>query len=139
LEEYIRSFRDVKNKLASLGTPIPSSILAQGMLNGLPPTYDSLIQSIGQAAILPMFEQLGTKLLVEFNRLKARAIQTGDDRSTVEDQSSRQRKSINSWVSSFKYNSFKLQKDRAWWIIQTTLRKKGAGIRRTANVLIRLW
>jgi hypothetical protein len=79
LEEYIRSFRDVKNKLASLGTPIPSSILAQGMLNGLPPTYDSLIQSIGQAAILPMFEQLGTKLLVEFNRLKARAIQTGDD------------------------------------------------------------
>jgi hypothetical protein len=79
MEEYVKSFRELKNKLASLGAPVPSGMLIQGMLNGLSATYDSLIQSIGQSVILPTFEQLGAKFLVEFNRLKAKAIQIGDE------------------------------------------------------------
>jgi hypothetical protein len=73
MEEYIRSFREVQNKLASLGVPFPTGTLTQGMLNGLPSAYDSLIQSIGQAIVLPTFEQLGARLLVESNRLKGQS------------------------------------------------------------------
>jgi hypothetical protein len=47
MKEYVRSFREIKNKLASLGAPISTATLTQGMLNGLPSSYDSLIQSIG--------------------------------------------------------------------------------------------
>jgi hypothetical protein len=83
MEEYIRSFREIKNKLASLGAPIPVGTLIQSMLNGLPSSYDSLIQSVEQSAALPSFEQLGAKLLVEFNRLKARAIQIGDEEALI--------------------------------------------------------
>jgi hypothetical protein len=83
MEEYNKSFREIKNKLASLGAPIPVGTLTKSMLNGLPSSYDSLIQSVGQSAALPGFEQLGAKLLVEFNRLKARAIQIGDEEALI--------------------------------------------------------
>jgi hypothetical protein len=58
-------------------------MLTQGMLNGLPTTYDNLIQSIDQSIVLSTFEQLGAKFLVEFNRLKARAIQTRDEEALI--------------------------------------------------------
>ena len=83
MEEYVRSFKELKNKLASLGAQVPSGMLIQGMFNGLPTTYDNLIQSIGQSMALLTFEQLGAKLLVEFNKLKARAIQTKNEEALI--------------------------------------------------------
>lgn len=47
MEEYVRSFKELKGKLASLGAQVPSGMLIQGMLNGLSTTYDNLIQGIG--------------------------------------------------------------------------------------------
>jgi hypothetical protein len=47
MEEHVKLFREVKNKLASLGAQIPTWTLTQGMLNGLSSSYDSLIQSRG--------------------------------------------------------------------------------------------
>ena len=34
-------------------------------------------------AILPTFEQIGAKFLVEFNRLKARVLQLGDEEALI--------------------------------------------------------
>lgn len=66
--EYIKKARELKNKLLSMGEAIPHKTMASILLNGMPRSYEGVIQGIAALEELPSFEKTASKLLIEGHR-----------------------------------------------------------------------
>jgi hypothetical protein len=68
IEEYTKKARELRNRLKSMGEDIPDKTVNQLILNGLPRSYESTIQTLTYLNAIMTFEQLSATLLAESHR-----------------------------------------------------------------------
>jgi transposase InsO family protein len=78
-EEYITRAREIKNRLKSMGDTVTDNALVQILLNGLPRSYESTIQTITHQRDALSFDEVVTSILVESVRHVQRNQQLGDE------------------------------------------------------------
>jgi hypothetical protein len=79
VEEYIKRARELKNRQATMGETVSDKSLIQLVLNGLPRSYESTIQTLTHQSVALTFDQISASLLTEAHRREHRAIQLGDE------------------------------------------------------------
>ena len=79
IEDYIKKTREIRNRLTSMGETISDKTMIQIVLNGLPRSYESTIQTLTHLNVDRSFEQVSSSLLTESHRRKHRAHQLGND------------------------------------------------------------
>ena len=79
IEDYIKKARELKNRLGSMGEKLSDQNVNQIVLNGLPRSYESTIQTLTHLNATMTFEKLGTTLMSESHRREHRNQQLGDD------------------------------------------------------------
>ena len=72
VEEYLKKARELRNKLGGMGEKISDRNVNQFILNGLPRSYESTIQTLTHLNATMTFEQLSTSLMSEFHRREHR-------------------------------------------------------------------
>ena len=65
VEEYIKRAKELKNKLATMGEIVSHKSLTQLVLNGLPRSYKSIIQTLIHQNVALTFDQISASLLTE--------------------------------------------------------------------------
>jgi len=78
VEEYIKKARELKNKLSDMGEKLSDRNVNQIILNGLPRSYESTIQTLTHLNSTMSFEQLSASLMSESHRREHRNQQLGD-------------------------------------------------------------
>ena len=79
VEDYIKRARELKNRLAIMEETVSYKSLTQLVLNGLPHSYESMIQTLTHQSIALMFDQTSASLLTKAHRQEHRTIQLGDE------------------------------------------------------------
>ena len=79
VEEYIKKARELKNRLSSMGERLMDKNINQLVLNGLPRSFESLIQTLTHIDPNMTFEKLSSTLLSEAHYCQHRTQQVGDD------------------------------------------------------------
>jgi hypothetical protein len=79
IEDYIKKARGTKNRLVSMGKTIGDKSLTQLLLNGLPRSYESTIQTLMHINVPMTFEQVAASLLSESHRREQRSAQLGEE------------------------------------------------------------
>ena len=65
VEEYIKKAQELKNRLSSMGERLSDKNVNQTLLNGLPRSYESTIQTLIHLNSNMTFEQLSASLISE--------------------------------------------------------------------------
>ncbi len=68
MEEYVSKTMDLKNKLLVIGRVIPNRLIYQLIFNGLPKSYEQVVQTLSNMDIVLPFDQLIAKLLAKIAR-----------------------------------------------------------------------
>lgn len=68
VEDYVRRARELKNRLASMGERLSDKHLNQVVLNGLPRSFESIVQTLTHLDPNMSFEKLSANLLSEHYR-----------------------------------------------------------------------
>ncbi len=76
---YLQEFKSLTSKLVGIGVKIPHEELIKVLLNGLPNSYDNLVQNILVRDELPTFEKLASKLLDKERRQSLKATTQADE------------------------------------------------------------
>ena len=79
IEDYIRKARKLKNQLSSMGERLSDRNVNQIVLNELPRSYESTIQTLTHLDANMSFEKLSASLLFESHRHKHRDQLLGDE------------------------------------------------------------
>ena len=79
VEEYIKKARELKNRLSSMDERLTDRNINQLVLNGLPRSFKSLIQTLTHIDPNMTFERLSSSLLSKAHRRQHRTQQVGDD------------------------------------------------------------
>ena len=83
IEDYVRKARELKNRLSSMGERLSDRNVNQIVLNGLPRSYESTIQTLTHLDANMMFKKLSASLLSESHRRKHRDQLLGDEEALV--------------------------------------------------------
>ena len=78
VEDYLKRSHELRNKLMSMRETVTDKTLCQLTLNGLPRSYESMIQTITHQSVALNFEQILASLLTETHRRESHTIQLGD-------------------------------------------------------------
>ena len=70
IEDYIRKARELKNHLTSMGERLSDRNINQIVMNGLPRSYESTIQTLTHLDPTMTFDKLSASLLSESHRRK---------------------------------------------------------------------
>ena len=68
IEEYVRKARELRNRLSSMEERVSDQNVNQIVLNGLPRSYESTIQTLTHLDTNTTFEKLSASLLSESHR-----------------------------------------------------------------------
>ena len=79
VEEYIKKARELKNRLSSMGERLSDKNVNQTLLDGLPRSYESTIQTLTHLNSNMTFEQLSASLILESHQRAHRQQQLGDE------------------------------------------------------------
>jgi hypothetical protein len=79
VEDYVKKARELKNRLASMGETVTDRNLIQLVLNGLPQSFESTIQTLTHQTVPLSFEQVASSLTTEGHRCENQSIQLGDE------------------------------------------------------------
>jgi hypothetical protein len=79
VDDYIKKARETKNKLVSMGEPFSDRSLVQFLLNGLPRSYESTIQTLTHQGAPLTFDQVAASLVMESHRREQYTQQLGDE------------------------------------------------------------
>ena len=79
IEEYVKKTRELKNRLHSMGERITDRNVNQMVMNGLPRSFESIIQMLTHLDPSMTFEKLSASLLSESHRRKHRNQVLGDE------------------------------------------------------------
>ena len=69
---YFMRISELKNQLSTIGDPLNDKELVMNALNGLPPSWESFIQSLRGKPKLPKFDRIWAVCMQEETRLVAR-------------------------------------------------------------------
>ena len=83
MEDYVNRATDLKNKLLAIGDTVSDQTICQLLLNGLPRSYEGVVQTLSNLDTVLTFDQLSTRLLTEAARQEQRTSQLGDDEALV--------------------------------------------------------
>jgi hypothetical protein len=70
MEEYVSKTMDLKNKLLAIGEVVPNRFIYQLILNGLPQSYEQVVQTLNNMDNVLIFDQLIAKLLAKTTHQK---------------------------------------------------------------------
>ena len=79
IKDYIRKARELKNRLTSMGERLSDHNINQIVMNGLPRSYESTIQTLTHLDPTMTFDKLSASLLSESHRRKHRDQVLGDE------------------------------------------------------------
>ena len=79
VEDYVKKARELRNRLLNMGERITDKSLNQLVLNGLPRSFESLIQTLTHIDPEMSFEKLSSSLLLEAHRRQHRSQQYVDE------------------------------------------------------------
>ena len=79
IEDYVKKARELKNRLHSMGERITDRNVNQMVMNGLPRSFESIIQTLTHLDPSMTFEKLSVSLLSELHRRKHRNQLLGDE------------------------------------------------------------
>ena len=79
IEDYIRKARELKNRLTNMGERLSDRNINQIVMNGLPRSYESTIQTLTHLDPTMTFDKLSASLFSESHRRKHRDQVLGDD------------------------------------------------------------
>ena len=79
VEDYVKKARELKNRLTSMGERLSDRNINQIVMNGLPRSYESTIQTLTHLDPTMTFDKLSSSLLSESHRRKHREQVLGDD------------------------------------------------------------
>lgn len=65
MEEYVSKTMDLKNKLLAIGEVVPNKFIYQFVLNGLPISYEWVVQTLSNMDTILTFDQLIAKLIAK--------------------------------------------------------------------------
>ena len=83
VEDYMKKARELRNRLLNMGERISDKSLNQLVLNGLPRSFESLIQTFTHIDPEMSFEKLNSSLLSEAHRRQHRSQQYVDEEALV--------------------------------------------------------
>jgi hypothetical protein len=83
VEDYVKKSRELKNRLASMGKTVTNRNLTQLILNRLPRSFESTIQTLTHQTVPLTFEQIVSSLTIEGHRCENHSIQLGDEQALV--------------------------------------------------------
>ena len=78
IEEYLKRTRELKNKLANMGEKLTDRNVNQIILNGMPRSYESTVQTLTHLNESMTFEKLSASLISESHQREHRDQQLGD-------------------------------------------------------------
>ena len=79
IEDYIRKARELKNRLTNIGERLSDRNINQIVMNGLPRSYESTIQTLTHLDPTMTFDKLSASLLSESHRWKHHDQVLGDE------------------------------------------------------------
>lgn len=79
IEDYVKRTRELKNRLNSMGERLSDRNVNQFMMNGLPRSFESLIQTLTHLDPDMTFERLSASLLSEAHRRQHQSQQIGEN------------------------------------------------------------
>ncbi len=68
MEQYVSKTMDLKNKLLAIRGVVPNRFIYQLILNGLPRSYEQVVQTLSNMDTVFPFDQLIAKLLAKIER-----------------------------------------------------------------------
>ena len=73
ISSYFMRISELKNQLSTIGDPVNDKELVMNTLNGLPPSWETFIQSLVGKPKLPEFDRIWAVCMQEETRLAARS------------------------------------------------------------------
>ena len=91
VDEYLKKARELKNRLGNMGEKLSDRNVNQIVLNGLPRSYESTIQTLSHLNASMTFEQLSASLMSESHRREHRNQKLGEDEALAATQTKQER------------------------------------------------
>ena len=79
MEDYLKKARELKNRLVSMGETVSDRALTQLVLNGLPRSFESTIQTLTHQTVALSFDKISSSLISESHKRVQRAMQIGEE------------------------------------------------------------
>ena len=115
VDEYLKKARELKNRLGNMGEKLSDRNVNQIVLNGLPRSYESTIQTLSYLNASMTFEQLSTSLMSESHKREHRNQKLGEDEALAATQTKQERLSNqgqgqgNHWQQSFRERGYPMR------------------------------
>ena len=115
VDEYLKKARELKNRLGNMGEKLSDCNVNQIVLNRLPRSYESTIQTLSHLNASMTFEQLSASLMSESHRREHHNQKLGEDEALAATQTKQERHSNqgqgrgNHWQQSFRGRGYPMR------------------------------
>jgi len=92
VEEYVKRTRELKNQLGNMGEKLLDRNVNQLVLNGLPRSFESMIQTLTHLDATMSFEKLSAALVFEAHRREHRTQQLEEEEALAATHGKRENK-----------------------------------------------